>query len=52
LPDGIFQKQKTLIEYILEGLGIENVGIFCGDLEYFITIWYVLLPFGIFCEIL
>jgi hypothetical protein len=32
----------------LEGLGMENVGIFFGHLEYrYITaIWYILRPFG------
>jgi hypothetical protein len=29
----------------LDGLGIENVGIFCGHF----TIWYILWSFGIFC---
>jgi hypothetical protein len=33
----------------LEIFGIGNVGIFCGHLEYFSTIWYVSCPFGIFC---
>jgi hypothetical protein len=26
-----------------------NVGIFHGHLEYFMAIWYKLLPFGIVC---
>jgi hypothetical protein len=33
---------------ILEGLGIENVGIFCGHLEYFMAIWNISWPFDIF----
>jgi hypothetical protein len=33
----------------LEGLRIDNVGIFCGHSEYFITIRYVSCPFGIVC---
>jgi hypothetical protein len=28
LPDGIFSNQKSQFGYILEGLGIENAGIF------------------------
>jgi hypothetical protein len=28
LPDGIFPTQKSSFEYILMGLGMENVGIF------------------------
>jgi hypothetical protein len=37
----------------LEGLGIENVGvlgIFYNHLVCFVPIWYILLPFGIFCD--
>jgi hypothetical protein len=49
MPDRKFSDQKFLFKYILEGLGIENEGIFCGHLEYFTTISYVLLTFGIFC---
>jgi hypothetical protein len=40
--------QGCQIGYILEGLGIENVGVFCGHLKYFTTIGYVLWPLGIF----
>jgi hypothetical protein len=39
LPDGIFSYQISQLEYILEGLGMENVGIFKGHLEYFTAIW-------------
>jgi hypothetical protein len=42
LPDGIFSYQKFQFGYILEGLGMENVGVTYG---YF---WNILLPFGIF----
>jgi hypothetical protein len=42
LPDGIFSNQKSQFGKILDGLGIEDVGIFYGHLVYF---W----PFGIFC---
>jgi hypothetical protein len=30
----------------LEGLGIENVGIFYGHLQYFTAIWNILWPLG------
>jgi hypothetical protein len=52
LPDGIFLNQKSKIGYILEGLGIDNVGILCGHFEYFKTIWYISWPFGIFSPVL
>jgi hypothetical protein len=35
LPDGIFLYQKYQFGHIFEGIGMENVGIFCGDSEYF-----------------
>jgi hypothetical protein len=41
--------QKSQFGFILEGLGLKNVGIFYGHLGYFMVIWYVLWPFGIFC---
>jgi hypothetical protein len=47
LPDGIFAYQKSNFGNILEGLGMDNVGIFYCHLVYFIAIWYI-LPFGIF----
>jgi hypothetical protein len=33
----------------LEGLTVEDVGIFYWHLYYFMAIWYILWPFGIFC---
>jgi hypothetical protein len=51
LPDGILSNPKSLLGYILEDLGIDNVCIFCGRLEYFTTIWNILQPFGIFTTI-
>jgi hypothetical protein len=30
LPDGIFSSQKLQFRYFLEGLGVENVAVFCG----------------------
>jgi hypothetical protein len=46
LPDDLFSNQKSQFEYMLEGLEMENVGIFYGHLEYSIAIWYILRPFG------
>jgi hypothetical protein len=40
LPDGLFSDQKS--GYILEGLGMVNVGIFYDHLEYFTSIWYII----------
>jgi hypothetical protein len=41
LPDGIFSNQKSQFGQILEGLEIENIGIFYGHLEYITVIWYI-----------
>jgi hypothetical protein len=49
LPDGMFAYQKSHFGYILELLGMENVSILHGSLDYFSAIWYNLWPFGIFC---
>jgi hypothetical protein len=38
LPDGIFSNQKFRFGYILEGLGMENVGIFYNHVEYLTAI--------------
>jgi hypothetical protein len=38
LPDGIFSKQKSELGSILEGLAMEDVGIFYGHLVYFAAI--------------
>jgi hypothetical protein len=46
LPDGIFSNQKSQFGKILEGLRMENVGIFYGQLKYFRAIWYILWSFG------
>jgi hypothetical protein len=46
LPDGVFSKQKSKFGSILEGLRMENIGIFYVHLEYFTAIWYNLWPFG------
>jgi hypothetical protein len=42
----IFSNQKSQFVYILECLGIENVGILFG---HFTVTWYILLPIGIIC---
>jgi hypothetical protein len=48
LPDGIFSNQKSRFGQILEGLAMEDVGVFYVHLVYFMAIWYILWPFGIF----
>jgi hypothetical protein len=40
LPDGLFSNQTPKFGKILEGLEMENVGIF-------MTVWKILRPFGI-----
>jgi hypothetical protein len=42
LPDGLFSNQKSQFGYILEGLAMENLGLFYDHLVYFITIWSIL----------
>jgi hypothetical protein len=44
LPDGIFSNQKSQLGSILQGLEMENVGIFNGHLEYIKSMWYILWP--------
>jgi hypothetical protein len=50
LPDGIFLDQKSQFELIVEGLDMEDVGIFYGhsvhlvhlvNVMYFMPIWYI-----------
>jgi hypothetical protein len=51
LPEGLFSNQKSQNEYILAGVGMENVSIFYDHLEYFpatLAVWYSLCSFGIF----
>jgi hypothetical protein len=45
LPDGLLSNQKSISGNFLEGLGIDNIDIFCGHLEYFSTIWHILVHF-------
>jgi hypothetical protein len=49
LPDGLFSNQKSQFGSILEGLEIENLGIFYDHLVYFTAIGNILRPFGLFC---
>jgi hypothetical protein len=51
LPDGFFSDQKSQFGYILEDLGMENVVIYSGHLEYFTTIGHILWAFGNFLVI-
>jgi hypothetical protein len=59
LPDGTFSNQKSKFGYILEGLVMEDVGIFMailsilrlhgifyGHLVNFVVIWYIFPRFG------
>jgi hypothetical protein len=39
LPDGLFSDQNSKFLQILEGLAMEDVGIFYGDSVYFMAIW-------------
>jgi hypothetical protein len=48
LPDVIFSDQKSHFWFILEGLVMENVGLFHGLLGYFTAISYILWSFGNF----
>jgi hypothetical protein len=49
LPDGLFSNQNSKFGKILEGLAVEDVGIFYGHLVHFTVFWYILLTFGIVC---
>jgi hypothetical protein len=51
LPDGFFSDQKSRFGYILEDLAMENVDIYSGRLEYFLTIGYILWAFDSFVVI-
>jgi hypothetical protein len=59
LPDGLFSNKKSQIGQILEGLALEDVGIFYGQLVHFtvfccilwtLVIWYIFSRFGILYE--
>jgi hypothetical protein len=42
LPDGLFSNQKSQFGQSLEGLGLENVDIFYGHVDYYPDIWDIL----------
>jgi hypothetical protein len=48
LPDGTFSNPKYQFGNILEDISMEGDGIFYGHLIYFVAIWYILRPFGVF----
>jgi hypothetical protein len=45
----LFSNQKSQFGKILEGLAMENLGIFNNHLAYFTAIGNILGPFGMFC---
>jgi hypothetical protein len=51
LPDGIFSNQKSQFGQILEGLAMENFGVFNAHLEYMMPVGYILRSFSNFVEI-
>jgi hypothetical protein len=48
LPDGTFSNQKYQCGSNLEGLAMQDAGIFYGHFVYFTAKLYILWPFGIF----
>jgi hypothetical protein len=52
LPDGFFSNQKSQFVLILEGLAMEDVGIFYVHSVNFPAIWHILWPLGIFYPVL
>jgi hypothetical protein len=42
LPDGLFSNQKSKFGKILEGVSMEDVGIFYGHLVHFTVFYYIL----------
>jgi hypothetical protein len=46
---GIFMNQKSQFGNVCEGLGMESVGIFYSQWEYFTAIWHLLWTFDTFC---
>jgi hypothetical protein len=49
LPDGLFSNQRPQFWSILEGLAMENLGIFYDHLVYFTAMGNILWAFSIFC---
>jgi hypothetical protein len=52
LPDGFFSNQKSQFVLTLEGLAMEDIGIFYVHLVNFTAIWYILTRFGTFLPVL
>jgi hypothetical protein len=55
MPDGIFSNQKSQFGLILEGLKMDDAGIFYGCLVYVTAVWWILWilsSFGIFFPVL
>jgi hypothetical protein len=46
LPDGLISNPNSQFGKLLEGIGMEKVGIFFGHLEYTTAIGYIFGPFG------
>jgi hypothetical protein len=44
-----FQTKNPNLSKVFEGLGLGNVNIFFGHLEYFKVYWGILWPLGTFC---
>jgi hypothetical protein len=42
----VYFQTKKQFGSILEGLGMEKVGMFYCNMEYIMAIWYILWPFG------
>jgi hypothetical protein len=50
LPDGFcFRTKNPNLGKFLEGLAMEDVGIFYGHLVHLTVFWYILWTFGIYC---
>jgi hypothetical protein len=47
-----FQTKKFQFGEILEGLAMEDVGVFYCHFVYFVAILYILLPFGMLLPVL
>jgi hypothetical protein len=43
----MFLNQKSKFGQFLEGLAMEDVGIFYGHLVFYTAIWFSLQPFGV-----
>jgi hypothetical protein len=52
LQDDISSNQKSHYGYILECLAMEDVGVFYGQLVYFMSIWYIFWSFGMLFPVL